>query len=196
MLEIKVKDENDDQKVIHELHELNQIIKECCYKVIKKKDPCLCSTLSVCSETTYLQGVSYTTVTIPANSCITKIYAAGGNDVEIDYAYEITIYRGTKTLYCHRFFPKEYGVNAVEYKGAEFETTFIQPLCVGKQDVTVRLEKIVISHGGGDTDLLLQRQLEEEKEDNEEMSERLKAIRNAVPHLDGTLTVVYCPDCY
>lgn len=77
-------------------------------------------------------STSSVSVIIPGGSCITKIYAAMPN-ASVDAKYiliEATV--GSTNLFCH-------ALGANPSTGVEFDTTFVQPLCVGSSDATVKV---------------------------------------------------------
>ena len=73
---------------------------------------------------------SSVSVTIPANSCITKIYASMPNAPQKAKYILIEIVDGSSNkFFCHAL-PNQPGT------GITFDTTLVQPLCVGTTDAT------------------------------------------------------------
>ncbi len=95
------------------------------------KQPCLCIARSVASEE-IVDGGSVQ-VMVPANSCITKIYASGEalGDTRLLHIL-IEGFTIGETYFIHRSPARPEGDFAV------FETTLVQPLCVGEVDSLVR----------------------------------------------------------
>lgn len=124
--------------------EANEIIKEIavdttlipvCTNTCIKCDDCddcdckcgqaLCIANSVCNSV----STGSATVTIPANSCITKIYASMPN-VPKDAKYiRIEVTAGLTTIFCH-------ALTNDPTPGVQFDTTLVQPLCVGNTSAT------------------------------------------------------------
>jgi hypothetical protein len=93
---------------------------DCC-----KGGQALCITNSVCNSV----STGSATVTIPANSCITKIYASMPNAAQNAKYIRIEVTSGSTTIFCHAL-PNQPGTGVV------FDTTLVQPLCVGAEDAT------------------------------------------------------------
>ncbi|MEQ8155492.1 MAG: hypothetical protein ABRQ25_11505 [Clostridiaceae bacterium] len=85
----------------------------------------LCTASSVCSSVSSCSA----SVTIPANSCITKIYASMPNASQNAKYIWIQIIGPAGNIFCHAL-PNEPG------RGISFDTNLIQPLCVGNTAVT------------------------------------------------------------
>lgn len=79
----------------------------------------LCIASSVCSSV----STGSATVTIPANSCITKIYASMPNASNNAKYIRVQI-TGATSIFC-------YALPSVPSSGVTFDTNLIQPLCVG-----------------------------------------------------------------
>lgn len=93
--------------------------------------PCLCIARSAASIEIVDGGTI--TVPVPANACITKIYASGqaAGDTRLLYI-EIEVVNFGPAFFSHRARADSDG------QFATFETTFVQPLCVGNIDSAVR----------------------------------------------------------
>lgn len=87
----------------------------------------LCIARSVCNS-----GQASTSVQIPPNACITKILASIQQTAAASRFAAITITPNVdlaQNIFCHRFLEDS-------QQGAEFDTTFVQPLCVGPAGAT------------------------------------------------------------
>jgi hypothetical protein len=92
----------------------------------------LCIANSVCDSNINEVASSSVSVPIPANSCITKIYASLPNaPSSVKYILiEVTV--GPNNIFCH----------ALPNLGSEdpvFDTTLVQPLCVGNTGATAKV---------------------------------------------------------
>lgn len=118
-------------KSAKEIAAANTIISECTNSCISDCDCCckcgqaLCIANSVCNSV----SAGTATVIIPANSCITKIYASMPNASQNAKYIRIEITSGATTIFCHAL-PNEPG------RGVQFDTTLVQPLCVGNTNAT------------------------------------------------------------
>jgi|GEM_PF-763646 len=133
-----IENSSGEDYIARELREIKETIKRCCCALASKewkvdcnckcqcgRRQCLCVANSVCESDD--DGVA--TVTVPANSCITKIYASFVQEMgEAKFALIEGISEET-IFFCHRF------VEDSNF-GGEFDTTLVQPLCVGDEDVT------------------------------------------------------------
>lgn len=100
-----------------------------CSKNKNVNQPCLCKSESICSA---IAQAGKAAVTIPPNSCITKIYTAG----EADFmdSIQITVDNGS-FIFCQRFCtPKD---SDGKVKEGQFETTLVQPLRTGENGAAV-----------------------------------------------------------
>lgn len=132
----------DKKGIVDALEDIQKTLKSCCCCILKKLDEdengdqnkqCLCVATSQCDE---LEGTETDlSLTLPANSCITKIYVSGSNGGNLD-SILITVNNGTEDIFCQRFYLQ----GAAGPQGEQFETTLVQPLCVGDTESTVAAE--------------------------------------------------------
>lgn len=131
------------RELVREIKCLKEAVKRCCHAVANQQCNCncqqqqecncnggggggLCNAVSQCDT-----GETTATVIVPAGSCITKIYASYQTQNASDSAGLVTISNEGGTYFCQRFESKP------SSKFGIFETTFVQPLCVGDEDATV-----------------------------------------------------------
>lgn len=105
---------------------------DCC-----KSGQALCIANSVCTTNIIVNqpppvqaASSSVSVTIPANSCITKIYASMPNaSTSAKYILIEVEDGGSNKIFCH-------ALPNLASAGPVFDTTLVQPLCVGNTDAT------------------------------------------------------------
>jgi hypothetical protein len=109
---------------------------DCC-----KGGQTLCITNSVCDSNIIINQKDPSSVTvsvpIPANSCITKIYASMPNaPTAAKYILiEVTQLVTSITIFCH-------ASPNLASMGPVFDTTLVQPLCVGSTDATATVTSL------------------------------------------------------
>lgn len=137
-------DRKDGQNaVVDAINGIQKTLNACCCCIIKKLDEiidgkdngnqkkaCLCVATSACAVAS--KGDTEISVTLPANSCITKIYTSGKNGIQFD-SILVTVNNGTGDIFCYRFYLRE----SLGLQEDNFETTLVQPLCVGSEEATV-----------------------------------------------------------
>lgn len=138
------------KELIQEIRCLKESVKRCCHVMANNQQVCncnceqsqsqeqncgggqgsgLCITNSVCDTGT--EGTA--TVTVPGNSCITKIYASfiknpgGGSDPK----YLFVSFDSGESSFCH------FIGEGPQPNSGSLDTTLVQPLCVGPENVMV-----------------------------------------------------------
>lgn len=137
-----IQNSSGEDYIARELRAIKETIKRCCCTLACKEwkvdcncncncdcqgggGQCCCIANSVCDNDD--DGVA--TATVPANSCVTKILASF---VQERGEAKFALIEGTSggtTFFCHRFVEDS-------NLGGEFDTNFVQPLCVGNEDAT------------------------------------------------------------
>lgn len=131
--------------LLNELCGIKEAIEECC-SIIQQKE-CQCVNNCNCdgggggNETTALciassvadEGIGSAVVIIPANSCITKIYASFRDNIGINRFAQVTVLDNAANVFFNQRFVEDFS------NSGEFDTTLVQPLCVGTTQATGRV---------------------------------------------------------
>lgn len=127
--------------LLNELHGIKQTLQECCNIIQNKECQCINTCNCTCegggnggggssalciSNSVSNEGNGFADVIIPANSCITKIYASFIDNIGSNRYAQVTILDNAliNVLFNQRFVESSSSLG-------EFDTTLVQPLCVG-----------------------------------------------------------------
>lgn len=120
----------EDKKIPQQLGVIKNTLKAYyCNKGKNVNHACLCKAESIYSA---IAQEGKATVTLPPNSCITRIYTAGAADF-LD-SVQITVDNGSFT-FCQSFCTLKDSEGRV--KAGQFETALVEPLSAGKSGATV-----------------------------------------------------------